>query len=566
MRCSKCFHDLDGKSLVCPVCGNYNLFEFNSDTQVDSTDNEVKEPLLVEKPIENLEDPKDYTPSELMEEIRDLMDKTITEPKTPPTPTEQVPLSTISDNVDATEPFEENKDLDKTIIEHPEPKETTKIISPSIQKAEGTEPIEEINQSIEDIMVKPEEYVTDLDNNELKDTGFFKNYLIQKKNQQFKNNDSFKRENYFSYRWLMTVLFLIIIVIGFAAIYLSYMSPKAVYKKTQKQLYNFVANNFNQDISTVSGNLNGYLIISNNIKSAPINWQFDTKYGIDYQTRTANITLKTNQDYKELTNINYYLEDGYSYINIGDKFNQYVTEPYENFEQTISLKNDIATINEAVNKAFRKSIKNKYISESKSTIEEEYQEQTSINVLTLNYNDFMDDFLTNLQKNQDFINTYSRLKNIGPDEAENIIQAEINRNRKITFELYTKGLLNEVVGLKISVKNENNYILEVIKRNDQRYVFTYKDSDLKQPLTGEIILNKMREWFDIKLEASDQKNIELLANINFRNTYNKPIKRTNIDNYIKRVELPDDKIIIYQDELEKNKSIFNYGYIKKILK
>lgn len=534
MKCSKCSHNIDDKSLICPVCGNYNFFEFNSEKKSlnnKSTDKKVIEPVLEEKITEKVF--KNYTPAELMQEIKELMEKTL----------DKTAELNTSSNLESSEetpekPLNEEKDNSSVNLE---------------------EPIDEINQSIDNITVKPEIN----SNNELKGTGFFENYLDEKIDK--KRNDNLEKKSYFSYKILMTILFITIIVIGIITIYISYMSPKAIYKKVQNQLYSFVATNFNQNISTMSGNLNGYFIISNNMKNNPINWQFDTEYGIDYQKRTANITFKTNQNYKELSNVNYYLKDGYSYINVGDKFNQYVSQPYENFNRTISLKDDIATINEAIDIAFKRSIKNKYITESKSTIKEEYQEETNIDVLILNYNDFIEEFLLELKKNQDFINTYSKLKNVGPNEIENLIQAEINRNRNITFKLYTKGLLKKVIGLKISFKDKNNYSLEIIKKSDERYVFTYKSSSLKQPLNGEIILNKMSEWLDLKLEANDQKNIEVLANISLKNTYNEVVKQTNITNSIKQIELPDDKLLIYKNELENNKAIFNYNYNKQLL-
>lgn len=500
MKCSKCNNELNG-SLVCKVCGQFNLLEFTDEKGKNNLVNKVEtnndEYPIVEESISK--------ENEDLEEIEDNKEE----------------YSTVEESIS-----KENKDLEETI----DNKEEYSIVEDNISKENNDlENITDNKESIENNVqneIKPLPSEPKKSSENKKSTFLKSSHFLKNRYNEIRHNDEKLHK--------VTVILLIlsIVFISFITIYTEFFSPKVVYKKSVKEVIDLVNNNLLENYNTISGNIDGDIVITEAGKTNT-NFTFGLGYGIDYKQKIASFDVLSNYNNK-LVDGNYYLANGNLYRHLSNVDINYSYQQIDEFERLFNNDTDsIIRLNNSISRAFKKSIKNKFISKETTSLTIN-NKKINKKALVLKDKRFIIKFLTNLKKDDDFVNNYSKINNIETNLLIKNLEDEINNIKSsneeeyFIFDIYLQNMFNEVIGFKLGYKNS---VIEIIKLENNKYNFSYKNA--LTSYNGDFKYKKENNYFSLSSNINE-KNKEIKFNIKIKTLKNKviPAKAITIDNNV----------------------------------
>lgn len=370
-------------------------------------------------------------------------------------------------------------------------------------------------------------------------------------------NDFVEKRNKKSFFWLGAVVLVIALLVGVAFyVYTKTTSGSNVFKSTINELFEGIMKNptgkkstsMNLSFNIATNNKDAYqdaidIINKMNIK---------TDLQIDYDNFDINEKLIINYDNKSLLDTNLYLKDQNLYILLNNVFDKYIKINIGEQEEISELKNNINIILESLKKAFVNSLKDEYfnvetendLKKTTLVMNEKVLYEISISVLT------------NLSKDNKFIDTISKLTEGSVDEIKNSIKNSIETIKEdkelssdstdeATISIYTNG--SRVV--KILIDSPNNKLN--IYQNNNNYYIEYKED------------NKVIFTIDVKVDNDNYTIIYNDTNSDVRLTINASVTTKEINkiddadvtNNVLYEELTEEDKNAILDKLSKNETI-----------
>ena len=321
----------------------------------------------------------------------------------------------------------------------------------------------------------------------------------------------------------ITVLIILSISILGISWYLS-NNPKVIFTESINTIFNTLNQNIKEtsydlqkgkvDISyikTTSTNENQILKVNSDYKIDRINKISETNLKIDLNDNKQELSL--NKENKKL----YIKKDSKDekYIQINNDF-KYNYEPKE-------IKKVLNFINEALNN----SIEGQKIFGSKTDVKINNKNintyKTSLVLNSENINLVLNKIETNLKGQNDFIKSYSNIKNVDEEIALNAINEDINNLKakykdldSLTINIYTKGVNYEFVKLEIlKEKNNQTDLINITNsnKNTYNYLFDLKSENIKKEGTIKFSEKQNKNIYNIS-ETSDNGSIVTQKDLN----------------------------------------------------
>ena len=189
--------------------------------------------------------------------------------------------------------------------------------------------------------------------------------------------------------------------------------------------------------------------------------------------------------------------------------------------------------------------------------EEQKVKKTSIKFTDEQVCNMLSDIYTNLSENKEYLECLDDSQKDNLEEVATMIEKiETNGKNTIKVSLYTKGLLNELIGTNIelySAKEEQTITIAIVKesKNAYKYDVSMKMMGMKANIVkGEVIIDKEKidngEKGKVTLTAETSEIMELgkaKIEIEYDLTYNEKVDEVNVENSINVNELTQENIL-----------------------
>ena len=372
------------------------------------------------------------------------------------------------------------------------------------------------------------------------------------------------------------IITLAIIILIIAAILVGYFvffkSPKLVFSKAIDKIVNSIESgsydtakvklDMELEIDSNNGDLEDFedaIEIINNSKLS-----FETQ--LDLKNKQEIVNLSLDHKNENVINAQVYYDDGDMYLYFADIFDKYINLELDDdsIGEMLDQIIESQSTNEDTEKAIKiaaKELKKELLKESDfskdSTTIEIDGEDTNVtkNILKINAKQFSKVIKTvckNLRGNEKFLKCFKESpKDMLKTMEEQIDLDEVDSKDKLTITIYTKGILNNVVGADIEIYNsedDETTGLYLIKESKDTYTFEFKYySDFSinvKKITGKVSIDKEVDKKDEKegkikldLKAPDGETIKL--NLGYKVETNKGIDTIKIKNPVKLDEITD---------------------------
>ena len=365
---------------------------------------------------------------------------------------------------------------------------------------------------------------------------------------------------------IIIILILVAIVGALAAVYfLVLTTPKNIFNKALESGVEYLSASFTDfgKYNTITGNGS----LSYEIKSEDANMQttldlfngiaLNYEYGIDYNNKLMNLNLDSTYNNEKLLDLDMYTENNKAYMLFVDIYNTYITTPIEGYDDLFNMdinQEEISIIINSFSSALSKSLTDEDFVKSEEILKINGEEvKTNKNSFVLNdknVNRISKSVLTNLKDDADFISAFNRIINDNSVDIKSILEDTINNigetdgsDTVIAVSIYTKGIMNEVVGFSAEVKDDETIKMFVNKTDSVTYsiVITKGSEEL---MTGSIRANIN------KTETTNNSNIELM--LSMKNYGSLKLNLDNNTNYNAIFNKPDISKNITMEELPEN--------------
>lgn len=302
---------------------------------------------------------------------------------------------------------------------------------------------------------------------------------------------------------LIPVLIVVLVLIA-GVVYLKLnSSPEKIFKNSITKVFSMIDTS-NEDYSTVKGTMNftasvdanseiddGELDMMENKLQAieellePFNIEVNMEVDTTNMVVNENLNVKYNNE--SLINAAIIMQDEKGYVYLKDYLDKYLELPKEemDYSELSDLYKKSATLNQnllmnAIEEELIRTISNQNLLQEGTTLVLDGQE-TKVTASTLSlkgieYVTFFRGFLENLKLNQNFQIALGDYKE-DVLEALNSMYTDMEADEDVTFNftIYTKGFLNEFVGVSGKVLADDYYQgyaeIEILKHNDGKYEF-----------------------------------------------------------------------------------------------
>lgn len=323
--------------------------------------------------------------------------------------------------------------------------------------------------------------------------------------------------------FILIPVIIVVVVLLAGIVFLSINgSAEKIFKTSVSKVFRMIETT-EEEYSTVKGTMN----LTANIESDDENVQaLNTMLGgaaveINMEADTANMIVneKLNVKYnnESLLNASILLQDEKGYVYLPDWLDKYIQLPeeYMEYSELTEYNEKIDTLDqdalmEAIEEELIVAISKQELVQEKTTLVLNGQE-TKVTASTLSLNGselltFTKDFTTNLKENEKFQKGLGIFKEdyiLVLDEAlETLdVNSDISNhdesNEEFRFTIYTKGFLNEFVG--VSAKTIDNYWeeavgVDLLKQIDGKYEFVaYEEFDGEREETIKVIVEDKKE-------------------------------------------------------------------------
>ena len=365
---------------------------------------------------------------------------------------------------------------------------------------------------------------------------------------------------------IIIILILVAIVGALAAVYfLVLTTPKNIFNKALESGVEYLSASFTDfgKYNTITGNGS----LSYEIKSEDANMQttldlfngiaLNYEYGIDYNNKLMNLNLDSTYNNEKLLDLDMYTENNKAYMLFVDIYNTYITTPIEGYDDLFNMdinQEEISIIINSFSSALSKSLTDEDFVKSEEILKINGEEvKTNKNSFVLNdknVNRISKSVITNLKDDADFISAFNRIINDNSVDIKSILEDTINNigetdgsDTVIAVSIYTKGIMNEVVGFSAEVKDDETIKMFVNKTDSVTYsiVITKGSEEL---MTGSIRANIN------KTETTNNSNIELM--LSMKNYGSLKLNLDNNTNYNAIFNKPDISKNITMEELPEN--------------
>lgn len=316
---------------------------------------------------------------------------------------------------------------------------------------------------------------------------------------------------------LIPVLIVVLALIA-GVVYLKLnSSPEKIFKNSISKVFSMIKPE-KEDYSTVKGTMNFTASVEpENEEMQEIKTMLEgSSIAADMQVDTANMIINENinviYNNENLLNAAIILQDEKGYVYLKDYLDKYLELPEEtlDYSELSDLYKKSATLNQnllmdAIEEELIRSISNQNLLQEGATLVLDGQEtKVTASILNLKgteYVTFFRGILENLKLNQNFQIALGDYKE-DVLEALNSMHADMEADEDVTFNftIYTKGFLNEFVG--ISAKAIDNYYqevtgLEILKHNAGKYqILVYDEYEGEREEAFNITLDNKKESKD----------------------------------------------------------------------
>ena len=274
----------------------------------------------------------------------------------------------------------------------------------------------------------------------------------------------------------MGILFLIIALIGIICAvcvcgYYFLFNKKKIVSSFVDAVYNKVGlaidEYYSFDYQKNSVLINGDMSFNTNIPDFDVlnNEKLSYSVGLDYQNKRIQGGVTLNEDNLSLFDVMLYMKDNFGYISLPDVYTSLIKVeiPEDEYRSIFEVedvgisKDDVKYINKAYRDILVNSLDmNDFKKSSKVIIVNGVD--TKVNALSYtldnnNYEKFINNVIDNTLKDEKLLEIFSKLS----DSSVADIKSSLNDSRSsdysdvsIVFDLYTKGFMNEYVGMDIN--------------------------------------------------------------------------------------------------------------------
>ncbi len=236
-----------------------------------------------------------------------------------------------------------------------------------------------------------------------------------------------------------------------------------------------------------------------------INSELDTK------NLFANENIQVVYNNENLINLDAIMQDQKIYIAFRDWLDKYIEVPIEEAEllKLNEITDNLGSIDanlllKSVQEEFVKEIKKQEFIQEKVKLNLDGKEtkvtKSSLKLSEEQATTFVKEFLENLKQNENFQKATGEYKDEIIDEIsatlEDLPTEDFNQDTKMSFSIYTKGILNKFVAADFTIEEEEKITagIEFVKQNKGKYEFAiYENDEEERTNLIKITLNDEKE-------------------------------------------------------------------------
>lgn len=359
---------------------------------------------------------------------------------------------------------------------------------------------------------------------------------------------------------VLLVIAIVVALVGLLGFVFYLMkSPKMIFNNFINKIYK------EAEIAMVDFNtMRGALTVQTNISTAnETNAIFEIvndvfvgiDYELDYDNKTALTKITTKYGDEKLLDLDVYLKDSTGYILLNNLYSKYISVDLKDIADSIfeSVKytEDHKIVLGELKTAVTKSLKSKYFStETEEITINDTKVKTTKNSLELdNINIITKDILTYLTNSDKFITSASKVSNVTESEILSGLEDSLNYLEEdpieTTYEdaqlsIYTKGLMNEVVRVELSMKVDSvEEYLNITIEDDDTFSIELSSSDAS--FVGKVKMNENDGKDIIYITLTDSTDTMTFGlTLSSYVEYNKNLSSVNVSNSVDFNDLTEE--------------------------
>lgn len=306
---------------------------------------------------------------------------------------------------------------------------------------------------------------------------------------------------------------LVVLIIGLFVTYKIISSPKNIFLKGINESLNVLEKNYdnllNSEIMRLSekNSISSDINITTNLELNEILLNEDISTLID-EINKLKVNVKTGYDIKNkeilyvfnmlsdeesIMNINLYGKDKIVYLGIKQLFEKYIEIPFEEYDalfENDSIK-DLTYLKNIIKNGVISSFNNNDFNKTSDTIS---IDGTKVKTNKINYEvtekglgKIILKVLNDIYKDQKTIDLLSKYSKTDKEELKKQIKESIDEfkeeyknldtNKVLDFNIYSKGLTNEIVRYELLVENDDTNSSFTYSNLDNKKLISFKDSD-----------------------------------------------------------------------------------------